>query len=167
MLVTIFQFTYIGAPMIYYGDEAGMWGGTDPCCRKPMIWEDITYLPEVCKPNDWILARGYKVEFNQELFDFHKKLAHIRKSNEALQKGNFELLYLDDLHSVYAFKRTFADNTVMLFFNNSNSHHDIKLKFDNDMVLTDLLTDETFKTKKLELKLRIEARWSRILVIAG
>ncbi len=29
--------------MIYYGDEVGMWGGKDPCCRKPMLWKEIKY----------------------------------------------------------------------------------------------------------------------------
>jgi len=34
------QATYIGAPMIYYGDEYGMWGADDPTNRKPMPWPD-------------------------------------------------------------------------------------------------------------------------------
>lgn len=29
-LFVIMQMTYVGAPMIYYGDEVGMWGGNDP-----------------------------------------------------------------------------------------------------------------------------------------
>ena len=29
-LVALFQMTYVGPPMIYYGTEAGMWGGDDP-----------------------------------------------------------------------------------------------------------------------------------------
>ena len=35
------QMTMPGAPMVYYGDEAGMWGGDDPDCRKPMIWSGM------------------------------------------------------------------------------------------------------------------------------
>ena len=34
------QATYIGAPMIYYGDEYGMWGSDDPTNRKPLPWPD-------------------------------------------------------------------------------------------------------------------------------
>ena len=33
--------TYVGAPMIYYGDEVGMWGPDDPSNRKPMLWPDL------------------------------------------------------------------------------------------------------------------------------
>ncbi len=34
------QATYTGAPMVYYGDEVGMWGADDPTNRKPMPWPD-------------------------------------------------------------------------------------------------------------------------------
>ena len=37
-MVALFQFTYVGAPMMYYGTEAGMWGADDPCDRMPMVW---------------------------------------------------------------------------------------------------------------------------------
>ena len=47
----IFQMTYLGAPMIYYGDEVGMWGANDPDCRKPMLWDDIDYEPETTRPD--------------------------------------------------------------------------------------------------------------------
>lgn len=45
-LIALFQFTYPGPPMIYYGTESGMWGGDDPDCRKPMVWSDMVYEPE-------------------------------------------------------------------------------------------------------------------------
>ena len=32
------QMTFVGAPMIYYGSEAGMWSPDDPSNRQPMIW---------------------------------------------------------------------------------------------------------------------------------
>jgi glycosidase len=34
------QATYTGAPMVYYGDEVGMWGADDPTDRKPYPWPD-------------------------------------------------------------------------------------------------------------------------------
>ena len=42
--------TYVGAPMIYYGDEAGMWGGHDPDDRMPMVWADLQYDPQAIDP---------------------------------------------------------------------------------------------------------------------
>jgi cyclomaltodextrinase / maltogenic alpha-amylase / neopullulanase len=35
------QAAYVGAPMVYNGDELGMWGADDPDCRKPMPWTDL------------------------------------------------------------------------------------------------------------------------------
>src|SRR5262249_27360020 len=49
-LMALFQMTYLGAPMVYYGDEAGMWGGDDPDDRKPMLWGDTTYADEGSHP---------------------------------------------------------------------------------------------------------------------
>jgi len=34
------QATYQGAPMVYYGDEVGMWGADDPSDRKPYPWPE-------------------------------------------------------------------------------------------------------------------------------
>jgi cyclomaltodextrinase len=33
------QFVWPGMPMVYYGDEIGLAGGTDPDCRRPMPWD--------------------------------------------------------------------------------------------------------------------------------
>ena len=43
--------------MIYYGDEVGMWGGNDPDCRKPMIWDDMKFENENTLPNQ---KKGFK-----------------------------------------------------------------------------------------------------------
>lgn len=37
-LAALFQFTFMGTPCIYYGDEIGMDGEGDPGCRKCMEW---------------------------------------------------------------------------------------------------------------------------------
>ncbi|MFZ0391402.1 MAG: glycoside hydrolase family 13 protein [Calditrichia bacterium] len=39
-LVVLFQMTFPGSPLIYYGSEAGMWGAGDPDNRQPMVWPD-------------------------------------------------------------------------------------------------------------------------------
>ena len=81
-LFAIFQMTYLGAPMIYYGDEAGMWGANDPCCRKPMIWKDLSYDDEAYLPDGSKRTNPDTVAFNQELYNHYRKLIHIRNSHE-------------------------------------------------------------------------------------
>lgn len=40
-LAAALQAVVPGSPMIYYGDEYGMYGGDDPDCRKPLPWPDL------------------------------------------------------------------------------------------------------------------------------
>ncbi|NOX18135.1 MAG: glycoside hydrolase family 13 protein, partial [Chlorobi bacterium] len=49
-LIVGMQMTLPGAPQVYYGDEAGMWGGDDPDDRKPMVWKELTYETETAHP---------------------------------------------------------------------------------------------------------------------
>ncbi|MBM2841555.1 MAG: alpha-glycosidase, partial [Bacteroidetes bacterium] len=48
-LAWLFQMTYLGAPMVYYGDEIGMTGGKDPSCRGTMIWDEKKQDKELLK----------------------------------------------------------------------------------------------------------------------
>lgn len=58
LLGVAIQSTYIGAPMIFYGDEYGMWGANDPTCRKPLPWEDTgANEDERMKPDSDLRAR--------------------------------------------------------------------------------------------------------------
>ena len=96
----IFQMTYLGTPMIYYGDEVGMLGGADPGCRQTMRWKDE--------------------EQDKELLAFYSSLIRLRLNNKALRRGNFIPLAADDENKIYAFART-LENQVCLVLLNMNS----------------------------------------------
>ena len=49
-MILVQQFTYVGAPHIWNGDEVGMWGADDPDDRKPLVWSDLTYEVEKTHP---------------------------------------------------------------------------------------------------------------------
>lgn len=124
-LIAAFQITYRGAPMIYYGDEAGMWGADDPHTRKPMIWSELKYEDEIINEiSDFRKGFAtYKVEENKDLLEFYKLINNFRAKSSALKKGSLEFLYSNDEKNVIAFSRTHNDEKVVAVFN-IGSHTD-------------------------------------------
>ena len=89
-LVALLQMTYVGAPMIYYGTEAGMWGADDPCDRMPMVWAELTYEPQRRDP----LGRQRQadpVAFDEGLFNFYRAAIELRTRTPALRRGDISL----------------------------------------------------------------------------
>ncbi len=125
-LIVLFQMTYVGAPMIYYGDEAGMWGGHDPDERMPMVWEDMKYDPQAIDP------RGTErepdaVEFDKDLFAFYKNAIALRRGHEALNHGEFAVLATDDVQRTIAFMRRSPRETVLVLLNRGDQAATIDL----------------------------------------
>ncbi len=144
-LILAFQMTYQGAPMIYYGDEVGMWGADDPHDRKPMVWDDLKYDDEIIDSSSGF-HKGfgdYTVEQNKGLLDFYKKLIAIRNKYPCLQKGNVEFLYADSTNPVFVFERKFDDKRIIVAFNLSETPQIINQKLElNNVEYQELLSDE-------------------------
>ena len=66
-LAAVLQFTLPGVPSLYYGDEAGMQGGSDPFCRGGYPWG----------------------KENKDILDFYKTLGKIRRESKAFCSGEF------------------------------------------------------------------------------
>lgn len=110
------QFCYVGAPMIYYGDEAGMWGADDPEDRKPMLWKDLEPYE---KPEENHVM--------DDVWQHYQKLAAIRNSVEALNTGEYEPLLADDVAHVFAFRRWNEKQNVVIVANDSNEPRELKV----------------------------------------
>jgi glycosidase len=121
-LILAFQMTYRGAPMIYYGDEVGMWGADDPHCRKPMVWDDLNYDNEVITKNDGFKkgVGSYTVEQNKDILEFYKKMIQIRNNNKVLQQGDLNFLYSNDEKKSFAFERILDNEKIVAAFNNGS-----------------------------------------------
>jgi cyclomaltodextrinase len=115
-LIAAFQVLYPGAPMIYYGDEAGMWGANDPDCRKPMLWKELAYEPETFNP-DQTKHDPDEVRFNADLFAWYQKFIGLRAKYPSLRLGDFTTLQVDDANKVYAFSRKYGKEEVIVVFN--------------------------------------------------
>jgi glycosidase len=127
-LFAVLQMTYVGAPMIYYGDEVGMWGANDPDCRKPMVWDDLVYEDEVTLPDGSENDQPDKVEVNRDLLEYYRKLIALRRDLPSLRRGSFETVLIDDENQLYGFRRKLNDEEVMVILNNSNEKREAVLE---------------------------------------
>jgi glycosidase len=119
-LIVLFQMTYLGAPMVYYGTEAGMWGADDPDDRKPMVWPDLQFDNERTHPIPGRTRPDDPVAFDAELVEYYRQVIRIRSEHAALRRGDFRTLLADDEADVYAFQRTAPGDTVVVVLNNSD-----------------------------------------------
>jgi cyclomaltodextrinase len=146
-LVAGIQMTCPGAPMIYYGDEAGMWGGDDPDCRKPMLWPELAYEPEISHP--YGLQRPVdEVQFEDEMFDWYNKLIHIRKENKILSRGSINFFYKNDLNGILGYSREYKQKYILILLNSSDQPRSQQIalnSFSFDSVsLRDLISDQIY-----------------------
>ncbi len=117
-LIVAFQMLYLGAPMIYYGEEAGMWGADDPDDRKPMVWPDLVYETERGHPVGTPRPAD-SVYFDQDLFDHYKTFAALRRQNSALRHGDYQYAKLGAGANLFAFVRQEGRQKILCLFNRS------------------------------------------------
>ena len=163
-LMIIFQMTYVGAPMVYYGDEIGMWGANDPDCRKPMVWADLKYENEIYSPDQTKKNKSDKVEPNNDLLVHYKNLIRIRNENPALQLGNFSTVLVDNKKELYAFSRNYKDEKIIVVINNNNKTQYAKIKIPANTKWIDLLNvNAEYRGNKSKQNIGIPAKWGVIL----
>ena len=165
-LISIFQMTYIGAPMLFYGDEVGMWGATDPYCRKPMLWKEFLYDNEK-NPSHINQNEVYEQKVDSDLFEWYKKLIRIRLENKTLVYGKFREIFADNERDVIAYERVIEDQLIIVVINNSfNSWENVEFETNyQDERFIDLVTEgRTFRTgSNGKIKLDLNAKEGMIL----
>lgn len=114
-LYLVHLFTSVGAPQIWNGEEMGMWGGDDPEPRKPLWWQEIAFDDEATTNIKPGAKRFEKVGFNQQQFDWYKKLIALRKANPVLAHGEMEFFLTEGQRLGY--KRSDGKDEVLVFFN--------------------------------------------------
>ena len=129
-LMATFQMTFLGAPMIWYGDEAGMFGAGDPVDRKQMLWKD---LEPYDNPQDAVMP---------DLWEHYRRVIAIRNTYPALRTGRFHTWVTDDANDVYGFTRTRGDEAVAVVVNNSDRDQTVTLPspFPNGSKVVDVMT---------------------------
>jgi glycosidase len=126
-MVLVQQFTYVGAPHIWNGDEVGMWGADDPDERKPMIWADLSYEDEVTHPFTTARRRA-AVAPDTVLLRVYRDLIALRKQHLRLfVDGNLTWLLTDDARRLMVYERALGDERAIVAFNASDEPHEISV----------------------------------------
>ncbi len=97
------QMTWTGSPAVYYGDEAGLTGWTDPDNRRTYPW-------------------GHE---DKKMIKFHKEMIKIRKENIALKLGS--LMFLKNTHGVISYARWYKGNIIVVAVNNNFNGVDLNI----------------------------------------
>jgi len=99
----VMQMTWMGAPTIYYGDEAGVCGFTDPDNRRTYPW-------------------GRE---NKQLIQFHKDIIRIRNEHDELRKGSIKFAKAE--HNFMAYGRFNKEGQCVIMINNND--HPVEKSF--------------------------------------
>jgi len=119
-LLLLQQFTWIGSPHIWYGDEMGMWGADDPDNRKPMLWPEMSFDSERTYPNG-SARTAQPVSANMELHSFYSDLIAFRKGHINLfSHGETSSVSGDDDLNVLSYYRNFGQESAWVVFNLSD-----------------------------------------------
>lgn len=99
----VMQMTWVGAPTIYYGDEAGVCGFTDPDNRRTYPWGREDY----------------------ELIAFHKEAIRIHKEHPALRTGSLKILGGEE--NVLSYARFKGNDRIVIVINNRSERTEVKV----------------------------------------
>ena len=95
MLAVALQLAYLGVPMIYYGDEAGLEGDFAEDGRRTYPWG----------------------EEDEQLLAFYQTAIRARRASAALGQGDIETVWIDDATSSYGFVRRHGGEVALALFN--------------------------------------------------
>lgn len=125
-LIGVFQMTYVGAPMLYYGTEAGMWGADDPDDRMPMVWRDLTYADQAADPLNRARTPD-PIAFDEDLFAFYQQAIALRNDHAVLRQGDLRWLHTNDANQTIAFIREDTANRLVVALNRSTEPQTVSL----------------------------------------
>jgi cyclomaltodextrinase / maltogenic alpha-amylase / neopullulanase len=121
-LAVLLQFTFPGAPMILYGDEIGLQGGSDPDNRRTFPWDESRW--------------------DHDLRAFYQSCIAMRQAHPALRTGEFSILHAEG--DVLSFLRHNEHEKIIVIFNRGNSAYhaniDLRQYLPSDAHLSDLLS---------------------------
>ena len=101
-IAAILLYTFFGVPCIYYGDEIGMEGYSDPFCRKPFAWDLI----------------------EEDILSHYRWLGELRSRYTVFRDGDYRELYHDD--NCIVFERRKSKEAVITVANLGNNKYTLR-----------------------------------------
>ncbi len=172
-LAALFQFTYVGAPMVYYGDEVAVNSPSlsssgngpigDPYTRPPYPWLDQPGDPTVYGPPD------------TNVESYYTTLAHLRKQYPALRNGSFVTLLTGDTQeagaapNTYAYARALSGSaTAVVALNNGSASNSATIPvgglFSDGTQLQDAISGATYSVSGGNVALTLAADTGVVLL---
>jgi glycosidase len=157
------QYSFVGSPHIWNGDEFGMWGANDPDCRKPLWWDDIEFELEIKHPTMKRKVTPDTVRQNKELLAYYKQLIRLRTNNPVLSLGSLEYVLTDDERMLFGYSRKLGGKEAFAVFNLSNEDQEIALEV-NSKHYNDALSEEAYQSKNGKLNINIPSKRGKLLL---
>lgn len=101
-IAAILLYTFFGVPCIYYGDEIGMEGYSDPFCRNPFAWDLI----------------------DEDILSHYRWLGELRSRYTVFRDGDYRELYHDD--NCIVFERRKGKEAVITVANLGNNKYTLR-----------------------------------------
>lgn len=140
MLAVTWQMTFPGVPCIYYGDEAGVQGGTDPYNRSCYPW-------------------GYE---DKELLQYYKTLTQLRLDNKVLTDGDWQIVYAHN--GVLAYTRCLDNDKLLIVLNSKTEDVIVNIALTTDK-LTNIFDEHDFISGSDKFELYITAFGSKVYIL--
>ena len=138
--------TIPGVPVIYYGDEIGMTGASDPDNRRMMRFD-----------NDLN-------EYEKQTFKDVSKIIHFRSDHSALRYGDFLTLQADK--NIYAYLRSDLNERILVILNKSEKEQQVNLTLPdiyNIKTANDVISADSFQVKDGSISFAVKGIGYRIL----
>jgi alpha-glucosidase len=148
-LADFLQMTYVGMPTIYYGDEYGMQGGSDPDDRRTFDWSQVST--------------------SNSAVALMQKLISIRRAYPALRTGSFITLGTDDTDKLYSYGRMDGSNRIAVLLNDDATTHSYtipvyQLSVPDGTTMTDAVSGATYTVSGGNVTVSLQGHWGAILV---
>ncbi len=148
-LAVLLQMMLPGAPSVYYGDEVGLPGGSDPDNRRTYPWGNAP---------------------DPTMYNHFKTVIGIRNTYSALRGGDYQRLLA--ANNIYAFARWDTEDTVIVALRNiassANATLSVSAYFADGTVLTDVLNNNaTYTVSGGNVVVPVNGKWGVVLVGPG